>query len=264
LPIRAVVFDVDGTWLDSFPIGLKAAKGMYRDIGKRFRKQDEKIIRDRWGEPLSRIVGALFADATRAERNRAFTLLLNRIIKLETESPPKLIPGTNAAFKTLKIDMRLTVAIATNRSAEKLYEVLLRTAFRIKFVDFIIAHSTSRSFAEFLKQRTDKPIFVSTPYRKPDRRYLIKLNRFLNSKGIMPHEVVFCGDALPDAETAKAGGYNFLPVLTGPANNSTAWWEAKSAELKIPLFAIASSIKDVPMLIKTLNKVNSTEDETPD
>lgn len=262
--IKAAVLDVDGTLLDSFPIGLRSARDMFKDIGVPFKRKYERIIRDTWGDTLTNIVIALFPEATETQRRRLFALWLKYIRAREAKTPPRLFPGVNPALKTLKENMDLAVAIASNRRAYQLYEVLLTTGLKLNYVDFIIANNTSRSFAAFLKERNaknTKPVFVGTPYKKPDKRYLTKLNQFLRKRGIMPHEVVFCGDALFDALTAKAGGYNFIPVLTGPAGSSTAWWESKLAEINVPPLAIASSIKDLPLLIQTLNRTRHDDND---
>lgn len=257
--IRAICLDFDGTIYNSFPNGLRSAKDLYRILGRPFRKRDERLIREMWGDEMIHIVAALFPKAAPSKHRKLLALWYQLSREREAMSPSKLIPGTNAALKMLK-GMGLTIAVATNRSAEKLYEVLLTAKLNLKYVDYCIAHNPSRAFAEFLRRRRGKPIFEGTPYKKPDPRYLAKLNRFLRAQHVMPHQTIFCGDALFDAQAALAGGYNFIPVLTGPAGTTNAWWEARLADMKIPPLAIASSVKDLPLLIRTFER---TAEDTP-
>lgn len=260
--IKAVVSDFDGTLFDSFSNFLKSAKDLFRELGRPFRKRDAALIREMWGDTLANIVAALFPDASPALHSRNLRRWIAHLLTREEQSPSRLFPGTNRALAAMK-RMGLVVAIATNRRADKLYETLLPAKLDVKRIDFIIAWNPSRTFAKFLKERSGPPRFIGTPYRKPDRRYLAMLNRYLAGRGILPHEVVFCGDALFDAEASRVGGYNFIPVLTGPAGTTNAWWEARLSAINVPPLAIATSIKDVPLLIKTLNKMNDSE-ETPD
>lgn len=259
--IKAIGLDFDGTIYDSFPNGLRSAKDVFGNVGRPFRKRDEKTIRTMWGDSLLRIVAALFPEGTPAQHRKLLTLWMACSQEREKNTPPRLIPGTNAVLKALN-GMGLTVVIATNRSAEKLYEALLTAKLNLKYIDYLIAHNPSKAFAAFLAARKAKPVIAGTPYKKPDPRYLAKLNRFLGGQGIMPHQTVFCGDAIFDAQTALAGGYNFIPVLTGPAGTTNAWWEARLDEAKIPKLAIASSIKDLPLLIRTFER--SAETTAPD
>lgn len=258
-----MVSDFDGTLFDSFLNGFRGAKDVFKAIDRPFRRKDERIIRDTWGDTLTNMVTALFPDAPRSKRDKLVALWLKHSGEREKKTPSRPFPGANSALKALK-DMGLIVAIASNRRADRLYETLLETKLKITWIDFIIAWNTSRSFAAFLKERNakgPKPVFVGTPYKKPNPRYLNKLNRYLDGLEIMPHEVVFCGDALFDALTAKAGGYNFIPVLTGPAGSSTAWWESKLAEINVPPLAIATSFCDLPLLIQTLNHIARADND---
>jgi phosphoglycolate phosphatase len=258
--IKAVTFDFDGTLYDSFRNGLKSIKDLFRELGRPFRKQDESLIRTTiWGIPLRLIVAALFPEESPAKHRRLLARLLEYMDERGRKSPSRLVPGTNTSLKELK-KMGLKIAIATNRSAETFYEALLQAKLDVRYVDYILAYNISPVFSQFLRKRKAKPIIEGTPYKKPDPRYLKKLNRFFLMNNIAAHEVVFCGDTLIDAQTAAQGGYNFIPVLTGPQGSTTAWWEAKLAEARIPALAIASSIRDLPLLIKTLQKL---PDENP-
>ena len=261
--IKAIGLDFDGTVYNSFRNGLRSAKDMFREIERPFCKRDEKTIREMWGDSLLRIVAALFPKETPARHRKLLERWLEYSREREKKSPSRLIPGTNAALKALK-DMGLTVVIATNRTAEKLYEALLTAKLNLKYVDYLIAHNPSPEFAAFLAKRKAKPLMEGTPYKKPDRRYLAKLNQFLRTRGVAPQEMVFCGDALFDAYAAAAGGYNFIPVLTGPAGTTNAWWEARLADAKIPPLAIPSSIKDLPLLIRTLERSAEEQDQLND
>ncbi len=206
-----------------------------------------------WGDSLSKIVAALFPAESNFEHRKLLKLWLEFLEERERKTPSRIMPGTNSTLRTLK-KMRLLIAIATNRAAESLYEALLTSRLNLRYIDYIIAHNPSKLFAQFLARRNSYPIIEGTPYKKPDRKYIAKLNRFLEKNGIMPYETIFCGDTLFDAKTALSAGYNFIPVLTSSIGTTNAWWEAHLAELKIPLLAIASSIRDLPLLIDTLEK----------
>lgn len=251
---KAIVLDFDGTIYDSFSNGLKSAKDVFRKSGRPFRKHDEMLIREMWGDSLLRIVAALFPEESPTKHRKLLKLWLDCSQERERKTPSRLIPGTNATLKTLK-EMGLTIVIATNHSAEKLYEVLPTVKLNLAYIDYLLAHNPSRSFTKFLATRKAKPVIEGTPYKKPDRRYLAPLNRFLNKNGVAPHETIFCGDSLFDAETAAAGGYNFIPVLTGPTGRTTGWWELKLAERRIAHLAIASSVRDLPFIIESINRI---------
>jgi phosphoglycolate phosphatase-like HAD superfamily hydrolase len=231
---------------------------MFKKIGRHFSRNDEKLIREMWGDLIIHIIAALFPEKSSVQHRKLFQLWLQCLKERDKKNPPRLFPGTNAAFKALK-EMGLVIAIATNRSAETLYEMLFTSKLNLQHIDLIIAPNSSRTFAEFLAKREAHPPIAVTPYKKPDPRYLIKLNRFLAKREILPSQTIFCGDTLVDAATARAGGYGFIPVLTGVIGNSNAWWEASLAEANIPKLAIASSIKDLPLLIQTLRLRHSFE-----
>jgi phosphoglycolate phosphatase-like HAD superfamily hydrolase len=256
--VKAVILDFDGTIYDSFPNGLRGAKDMFKEIGRRFFKGDEALIREMWGDSLISIIAALFPEENALGHRQLLKLWLECMEKRDKKTPPRLIPGTNAALKALK-KMGLTIVIATNRSAETLYEALLISKLNLAHVDFIIAPNSSRAFAKFLAKRKAHPPIAVTPYKKPDPRYLIKLNRFLAKREILPSQTVLAGDTLVDAVTANIGKYGFIPVLTGAIGNSNAWWEASLAEENLPKVAIASSVKDMPLLIQTLRLRHSFE-----
>jgi phosphoglycolate phosphatase-like HAD superfamily hydrolase len=232
---------------------------MFKKIGRHFSRNDEKLIREMWGDSIFRITAALFPEESSVQHRKLLKLWLECLKERDKKAPVRLFHGTNAAFKALK-EMGLVIAIATNRSAESVYEVLLTSKLNLKHIDFIIAPNSSRAFAKFLAKREAHPPIAVTPYKKPDPRYLIKLNRFLAKRETLPIQTILFGDTLVDAVTSKVGRYGgFIPVLTGAIGNSNAWWEASLAEANIPKLAIASSIKDLPFLIQTLRLRHSFE-----
>jgi phosphoglycolate phosphatase-like HAD superfamily hydrolase len=235
---------------------------MFKKIGRHFSRSDETLIREMWGDSIFRITAALFPEESAAKRRQLFKLWLECLRDRDKKTPPRLIPGTNSALKALK-KMGLTIAIATNRSAETLYDALLTSKLNLAHVDFIIAPNSSRAFAKFLAKREAHPPIAVTPYTKPESRYLIKLNRFLAKREILPSQTILFGDTLVDAVTSKVGRFGFIPVLTGAIGNSNAWWEASLAKANIPKLAIASSVKDMPLLIQTLRLRHSFENNQP-
>lgn len=250
--IKAIILDFDGTLFNTWQNGLKSTKDLFREVNRPFRKHDEKLLRNMWGEHLHKIIAALFPEAESRHREYLY-LWIGYSHKREKKAPSRLIPGTNATLKILK-DMGLTVAIATNRSVNTLYEALLATKAEIKSIDYILGGNPPKAFTAFIAGCKAKPIIQGTPHKKPDPRYLVLLKRFLSKRGIMPHETIFCGDAPTDAETAREGGYGFIPVLTGPTGTTNAWWEAWLTQAGIPKLAIASSVRDLPLLIRTLEQ----------
>jgi phosphoglycolate phosphatase-like HAD superfamily hydrolase len=251
LKIKAVGFDFDGTLYDSFTNGFRALKDLYKKLNRKFGKEDEKIARDLWGTSLLKIVEALFADKSPVSQKRILKMLITLISEREKKYPSRLFPGTNQTLKELK-DMGLGVFIATNHTASRLFREILKCRLDIFSIDYILAHRGVEKFKEIELIRRNFPAIDVTPFKKPDIRYVERINRYLKLQNILPHEIIFCGDSLFDAKTARIGGYNFVPVLTGAAGRTTGWWEIHLSSLKIPALAIASSVKDIPKIIKAL------------
>ena len=187
---RAVIFDLDGTLIDSLPDVMNALNAVLADWGRRPVVRDEASLMVGGGaEPLLERAFDATGDALLAENLSdcvdAFTTYYRENPATETT----VFDGAVQALEALARD-GMKLGICTNKPHKSALEVLE-------------ALQLDRHFdACFGKD--------SVPFHKPDRRHYDKVTTAL---GVGPGQSLYVGDSETDVETARNAG---VPIIMVP------------------------------------------------
>lgn len=180
---RAILFDLDGTLLDSVPIILEAAGEVCGAMGLDF---DEADFRKTIGIPLR--VQALRWAGSRAEEFRDRYRALYR--KLQEERAV-LFPGTAEMLADIKARGCLT-GVVTSKSTWATQRALERTGISAYFDTVITADDVV--------------------HHKPRPDPILKA---LEGLGLQSKEALYVGDSMFDVEAAQAAGVEVVGVSWG-------------------------------------------------
>ena len=204
-PIKTVLFDCDGTILDSY----KVHKKINRQISKEFGFKKPLIFA---GQPASVVLKNLGFSVFKIKN------FLKRFGELELEAKLKIFPAVNALLESLK-ERKILTAIVTNRPTTKEYFQLLESAnLKSELLDFYV---NCDIFPHRLK--TPKNHF-SGKYPKPDARIISPINKNLKKLDIFPESILMVGDHLVDFQLAKFCGFQFIGVLSGVTKTLSDWY----------------------------------------
>lgn len=190
---RAVIFDVDGTLVDSLPAYRRAAERVAAPYG--WGISDEAVHRAlNFGESFWRLV----VPAT----SRDDQLLLERL-RQETlthwpavlEEFVDLLPGIREVLGTLR-GRGIRLGICTASRGES-FRPLERSGLLDLFDVVVTGHDVSRP--------------------KPDPEGLLLC---LRRMGLAPADSVYVGDTIADMQASRAAGLHAVGVLTGAADSA--------------------------------------------
>lgn len=133
----------------------------------------------------------LTGDRSEAGRERFYQLFHSVAKKLQEEGRAKLFPGAVELLTYLK-DRGVPTAVVSSKVEDSLRAVLSATGI-LPFFDQLIGGGTVAS-------------------HKPDPEGLLLACRRL---GVDPGAILYCGDTVIDAETARRAGAPFCAVLNG-------------------------------------------------
>ena len=185
-----VVFDLDGTLIDSAPDMHLAVNLMLADMGCPPLSLPE--IRTMVGDGASALIARALAarQCVTADPTKALAQFLEHYEENPTAFTPTF-PGVPATLERLQA-IGLTLAICTNKPTRLTHMILERLGINRFFVR-VIAGDT-------------------LPFRKPDPRALIEV---LNVFGTPPAAAIMVGDSEVDAATAHAANVPFVLMTYG-------------------------------------------------
>lgn len=221
MPIRAVVFDLDGTLIDSYAYGLSAVQEVTKVLSLPLPVDGE--LRRRWGLPWREIVRDLFPTADPERFHTAWK-------EYERQHPPHCpaYAGAVTAIRLLR-ERQKVLSLHTNRArGEALEERLVEAGF------------SPSLFHVICTPEGDIP-------PKPNRRSLEAVLEVLWTKyGVRRAETVcVVSDRADDVATALACGCKGVGVLTCAG-------ELRDFQPLLPLGAVVvTAVDEVPDLIET-------------
>ena len=185
-----VVFDLDGTLIDSAPDMHRAVNLMLADMGCPPLSLPE--IRTMVGDGASALIARALAarQCVTADPTKALAQFLEHYEANPTACTPTF-PGVPETLERLQA-FGLTLAICTNKPTRLTHMILERLGINRFFVR-VIAGDT-------------------LPFRKPDPRALIEV---LNVFGTPPAAAIMVGDSEVDAATAHAANVPFILMTYG-------------------------------------------------
>lgn len=184
---RLIVFDWDGTLMDSADKIVNCFRGAARDAGQPLPEQD--AVKGIIGLGLPEALAALFPDANDADRER-LTAAYRHHFLVGDRTTTGLFPGVVDGLKRLRAQ-RLLLGVATGKARRGLDRVLGETRTRSYF------HATR---------------CVDEAQSKPHPRMLWDI---LEATGVDPSQALMVGDTTFDLQMAAAAGVDALAVGYG-------------------------------------------------
>lgn len=180
---RAILFDLDGTLLDSVPIILDAASRVFADMALPY---DEAVVRRSIGIPLR--VQALHWAGSRADEFRERYREVYRDLQ---EKRARLFPGTSEMLADLKSHGRLT-GVVTSKVTWATQRALDQTGIS-EFFDTVITAD-------------------DVVHHKPRPDPILK---GMESLGVGPRDTLYVGDSMFDIQAARAASVDVVAVTWG-------------------------------------------------
>jgi 2-phosphoglycolate phosphatase len=194
--LRAVLFDLDGTVLDTAPDMAAALNALRREEG--LAPVAFELIRPCVSHGASRVVGAGFSNIDRA----TFTRLQQRFLEIyrsALSAESRLFPGMDGVLSALAA-RGLLAGIVTNKAGWLTEPLLEQLGLRRRFACVVSGDSVAE--------------------RKPHPLPLLHAAALL---GVSSRECIFVGDAERDIQAARAAGmpgliarYGYVPADEDP------------------------------------------------
>jgi phosphoglycolate phosphatase-like HAD superfamily hydrolase len=202
-PIRAVLFDCDGTLIDNIQLHYQLNLRITREFGMAgpvFWFPDHPthvFLKLGWPE----------------EKIRKFW---RRFYEEELRSRPRIFPGVNELLIRLK-ERGILTAIVTNRHFhDGFFPLLANSGLYSSYVDFFVNYHHP-TVARQIGLRSMNVLLANYP--KPDVRFLDPIINWLKNLPDFPRSVLMVGDSLKiDYGLAKNCGFQFIGVATGYEN----------------------------------------------
>jgi HAD superfamily hydrolase (TIGR01509 family) len=219
-PVKAVVFDLDGTLMDS--------KIDYEKMGNRIR---ELLVSRGLPEPLE-------------DRRKVYRVISGGAATLrEYGLPEASLEATMAEMETIMNDIELE---ALDAMELKPYARTVVAELHGKGIGLGVATRSHREYTLRGLKRYDMMRFFhhvvardDVPYPKPDPRHLLYTIRLL---GVDPGDTLFIGDTTTDLQTADAAGVEFI-----------GYWRDESWAQRLMeggCSRIVKDLREIPRLVK--------------
>jgi len=210
---KAVIFDLDGTLVDSTSSGFTQLKGILAVRGIPCTPEHELQLMENWGMATKELlIGSLGLDAAVAAE-----------ISDEWEqvgSPPPLISGFEETLNYL--------------DSQEIFSCVMTSRKRPHGRD-VLKHDECADRFAFIEELGGKE------FMKPDARAFLQTLWFLKSTlNITREECLYVGDTIIDYRCGTAAGIETILVLTGACSFDTA------LERQIHPSKIINSIRDLP------------------
>lgn len=187
---RAVIFDLDGTLIDSLPDVLGALNPVLADAGRRPVTIDEgRLMVGGGAEPLIERAFALTGDPVAPADVPAFVEAFAANYQAAPAHLTTIFDGVVPALEQLS-SRGYALGICTNKPHESAHTVLE-------------ALGLDRHFASCIGK-------AARPFNKPDRRHYEAVAEEL---GVSPDDTLYIGDSETDVETARNAG---VPIVLVP------------------------------------------------
>lgn len=219
-PVKAVVFDLDGTLMDS--------KIDYEKMGNRIR---ELLVSRGLPEPLE-------------DRRKVYRVISGGAATLrEYGLPEASLEATMAEMETIMNDIELE---ALDAMELKPYARTVVAELHGEGLGLGVATRSHREYTLRGLKRYDMLRFFhqvvardDVPYPKPDPRHLLYTIRLL---GVDPGDTLFIGDTTTDLQTADAAGVEFI-----------GYWRDESWAQRLMeggCSRIVKDLREIPRLVK--------------
>jgi HAD superfamily hydrolase (TIGR01549 family) len=187
--VKAVIFDMDGTLVDSVDLHAKAWQDAFRDFGHEF---DFKAIRDQIGKGGDQLLPVFLTREEIDEIGPDLEEHRGHVLKERYLSQIKAFPKVTELFHRIRAD-DIKIVLASSAKAQE-----LRTYEKIAGIEGLVDVETSSDDAEKSKPHPD--IFQAA---------MAKLG------GTHKSEIVVIGDAPYDAEAAGKAGLRTIGFRCG-------------------------------------------------
>jgi len=187
--IKAVIFDIDGTLVDSVDFHAEAWQRTFKHFGKDILFAD---VRGQIGKGGDQLLPVFFSEEELKRFGKEMEEYRGELFKREYLPRVKGFPQVRGLFERIKADKK-QLALASSAKEDELEEYK-----KIAHIEDLVEKQTSADDAEKSKPHPD--IFLAA------------LNQL---KDIKPNEAIVIGDTPYDAEAAGKAGLRTIGVLCG-------------------------------------------------